>query len=470
MLLVIKLIALLTVSPDSLSITAATDSLAERAKAAYVLQRITVRGNHITKERIILRELTFQPGDTLLLEEIQAAIPLDEKKLVNTRLFNSVKIEFQASRNELELLVHVHERWYIFPTPIFELSDRNLNEWWETYHHDLSRVNYGVKVINANMRGRGEKLGLWLQFGFQREIDIKYRFPSFDKKQLQGLSLEYSFAESKNLAYRTNNHQLIYHGSSNVLKTTKSYAASYAYRKSFYNQHQASVHYSSSDVSDSIVRFNPEYFGAGRTRQQYLSIGYSFSSDHRDYVGYPLQGYWLTCGISQYGVGRESDFRKSELNFSFATYWPLRHNFYLSNYTTGYVSTQKKIPYSNYETIGYQNEIIRGFEVYVIEGPASLVNKMTLKKQVLSRIYHLNMPVEQFNYFPIAIYLKSFFDVGIVRNYPGYRVNTMLTNKPLWSVGGGVDIVGFYDIVLRLEYSCLSTGRQGFGVNLSKEF
>ena len=48
----------------------------------------------------------------------------------------------------VDVMVDVKERWYIFPLPIFELADRNFNEWWKT--RDFSRTNYGLSVVQNN--------------------------------------------------------------------------------------------------------------------------------------------------------------------------------------------------------------------------------------------------------------------------------------------------------------------------------
>ena len=66
------------------------------------------------------------------------------------------------------------------------------------------------------------------------------------------------------------------------------------------------------------------------------------------------------------------------------------------------------------------------------------------------------MPVRQFRHVPVSIYLKTYADLGYVKNYPYYEernLNTRLSNKMLFGTGLGLDVVGFYDIVLRFEYS-----------------
>ncbi|HEY0740827.1 MAG TPA: outer membrane protein assembly factor, partial [Chryseosolibacter sp.] len=74
---------------------------------------------------------------------------------------------------------------------------------------------------------------------------------------------------------------------------------------------------------------------------------------------------------------------------------------------------------------------------------------------------------------PLSIYFKTYFDAGVVKNYPDYenlQINTTLSDKLIAGGGFGFDIVGSYDIVLRLEYSFNIEREHGFFFHLKKEF
>ncbi len=135
------------------------------------INRIFIIGNRITKESIILRELSFKTGDIVYSEDLPGILEVDKKKLINTRLFNQVDIRtLELQPDKIDLLIDINERWYTFPTVIFELADRNFNEWWENYNRDFNRVNYGVRLYQYNMRGRNETLRFTAQLGFQRKL------------------------------------------------------------------------------------------------------------------------------------------------------------------------------------------------------------------------------------------------------------------------------------------------------------
>ncbi|MEJ7644346.1 MAG: POTRA domain-containing protein [Chryseolinea sp.] len=436
------------------------------------INRILVIGNKVTKEQIVLRELTVKPGDIVYSTELPIIVDLDKKKLINTRLFNTVEIRLLDFGDDVvDLLIDLNERWYTFPAPIFELADRNFNEWWETYDHDFSRVNYGLRLYQYNMRGRNETLRLTAQFGFQRRFEISYRFPYIDKKQKQGLIIDFDFGESKNLAYRTFDHKLDYLRSDDILRVNRGGGLTYTYRKSFYVFHALKIEYRSSSVNDTIETINPRYFGEGKTSQQFGILSYQFTNDHRDYVGYPLVGHFLNASIFRFGLMGNDDVKKVDINLNFAAFINLNKNFFLSVNTIGLWSSQKDIPYANFTGLGYRKQLVRGYEVFVIEGPFYALNKTTLKYRLFSRTYNFNaMPIRQFRYIPLSIFLKTYGDIGYVKSYPAYDISNRLSDKAITGIGAGIDIVASYDAVFRFEYSLNGEGERGFFFHIKKEF
>src|SRR5690242_6391522 len=85
------------------------------------VNRVIVLGNKITRNRIILRELSLKPGDTISLSRIDNQLLRDRAKIYNLRLFNTVIVrwlEYDPANNLIDLIVEVTERWYTFPSPI----------------------------------------------------------------------------------------------------------------------------------------------------------------------------------------------------------------------------------------------------------------------------------------------------------------------------------------------------------------
>jgi outer membrane protein assembly factor BamA len=439
------------------------------------LNRVLIIGNKVTRDPIILRELSLHTGDTVTAKRLQSVLTRDRNKIYNLRLFNSVTIRLlQLSGTSIDLLIEVNERWYTFPVPIFEFSDRNFNEWWQNYNHDFKRVNYGLRLYQYNFRGRNETLRLTAQFGFVKKFDLTYRIPYIDRNQKQGLTFSFDYAEPKNLAYYTEDHKLLFIEGRVTLKKTIGAGVSYSYRKSFYTTHGFNVEFRNTDVADTVIEKNPNYYLNGSKHQRFASLSYSFNTDHRDVQAYPLHGYQLTGFIEKNGLGLGGNVNQVLANFTLALHREIGKNLFLANYTSVLLSSPATQPYNLYTALGYRKQFIRGYEIYVIEGPKYFLNKTTLKKRIFSRVFHIDaMPMRQFRYFPLSIYLKGYLDLGYVENYPRYEeitINNRLSNRFLGGTGAGIDVVSFYDTVFRFEYTFTRENTNGFFFHIKKEF
>ncbi|MBN8578563.1 MAG: hypothetical protein J0L66_16590 [Cytophagales bacterium] len=438
------------------------------------VNRILIVGNKVTHDKIILRELSVKPADTISTNRLAEVVLKDQQKIYNLRLFNKVEVRWYSVTNQqIDLLIEVSERWYTFPVPIFELSDRNFNEWWQNYNHDWRRVNYGLRLYKYNFRGRNETLRFTGQFGFTRRFELTYRIPYIDHQQKHGLTFDFGYIAPRNLAFFTNDHKLVFRRDSEPLRTTYLTGITYTYRKSFYKTHSFQYHYQNSTINDSIAFYNPNYFGASRTHQVYHQLRYTFNADHRDVFAYPLKGYQFVLSASHSGLGL-SKVNLWEVSSSYARYLKLNHGFYLSNFTALFISSPANQPYSLYSALGYRRQLVKGYEIYVIEGPVYALSKTTLRKKIFSRTWQMdNLAIEQFRYFPFAMYWKGYLDVGYAENYPYYEqlhLNTRLPNRLLAGVGTGMDLVMAYDAVIRLEYTFTRERTHGFFLHLKKEF
>lgn len=446
--------------------------IATDTSEVVTVARVLILGNKITRDFIIERELTLKPGDSVRLQQLALIQEKDKSKLLNTRLFNTVTIKTIDYKNgTIDLLVEVSERWYTFPVPILELADRNFNEWWQNYNHDFKRLNYGLKLYQYNVRGRNETLLLTAKFGFTQIFRVNYRMPYLDKKRKQGLVFDFNYEERNNIAYRTIDNILTYAQADENFKVTKAGGITYTYRNSFYHHHGFTIEAIENQISDSLVQLNPEYYGNSAVKKQNTtSLSYQYVYENRDFVTYPLKGSYFSGTIRHQGIRKSDDLIKTDMTAGYAKYMALGKKYFFSNYTNVYVSFQTHIPYGNYSALGYNRQFVRGYEVYLIEGPQFVFNKTTLKKQLFSRTFDVGGSIEQFREIPLAIYIKTYADFGYVWNYPGYEAGERLTDKLLNGVGGGLDFVTSHDATLRLEYSFNGEGENGFFFHLKKEF
>ena len=149
---------------------------------------ILINGNIITKSEIIQRELSFNKGGSYNLDVLDAKIKESTDNLQNLELFNFINIE----RNQNNILITVIERWYFWPYPIFEISERNFNTWWNEFkgnnYSDFSRLNYGIFFNWENFRGRNELLQFKIRRGFKEHYLFSYQIPYFNKNKTIGIN------------------------------------------------------------------------------------------------------------------------------------------------------------------------------------------------------------------------------------------------------------------------------------------
>ena len=72
---------------------------------------------------------------------------------------------------------------------------------------------------------------------------------------------------------------------------------------------------------------------------------------------------------------------------------------------------------------------------------------------------------------PFRIYARLFGDAGYAYNKSNtIMFSNSLTNRVLGTYGLGVDVVTFYDFVLRLDYSFNQLGQNGLFLHIKNDF
>ncbi|WP_277480258.1 BamA/TamA family outer membrane protein [Catalinimonas alkaloidigena] len=437
------------------------------------IDKIFIIGNRRTKERIILRELNINEGEAFLYDELREIIKQDRRKLMNTQLFLDVKLSLiQLDENIADIIIRVTERWYTVPTPYFKLADRNFNVWISNQNRDWKRVEYGLKFFKYNFRGLNEQIYFAFQLGFTKQLALRYRIPYIDEAQKNGLEFGFSFSETANINYTTYEHRQIFTDSLNKASQSTIGLVGWRYRPSFYKNHFIEFRYNDVKITDTIRALNPQYFLNDGNRQQYLMLSYSFENDHRDFVGYPLNGYRWRAEISKLGLGIFDELDLFRLSAEAAKYKPLSKKLYYAGIGRAFFSSPKVQPYANLTGFGFNQVWIRGYELDAIEGQAYLMQQNTLRWKLFSREFDISnvMPVDQFNTIPLAIYVKGYFDQGYLWNDISYLENKPFANKYLYGYGLGVDIVSFYDFVFRIEHSWKHDGTSGIFFHFNSAF
>ena len=216
----ILIIFLLIVSNNNLIsnnrvLNSENDSLANKF---LNISEIKIKGNKKTKKEIILRELDFEVGEKISTIELNTKISDAKKNLTNLNLFNFIDFDIKKNKNTVTIEIELVERWYLWPYPIFEISERNFNVWWndfkETNYSDFSRINYGLFLNIENFRGRNELIALKYRRGFKEHYQINYKIPFLKNNQNLGINTDIEFFRRKKTFYKTVENNLIFYENS----------------------------------------------------------------------------------------------------------------------------------------------------------------------------------------------------------------------------------------------------------------
>ncbi|MEO6550580.1 MAG: POTRA domain-containing protein [Ferruginibacter sp.] len=424
---------------------------------------IIIKGNKKTKDYMILREIQFKPGDSLIIGTLNETFQLARQQVYNTTLFHEVKLELEMiNAFEMNVLVTVRERWYLFPVPQFQIVDRSFNEWLVKYKGDLSRVNYGLKFVHYNFSGRRDPLRIFLIDGYTRDLSFSYSQPYSNPSLTQGFGIGGGFAQNREIAYKTSSdNKILFYKTSNFIKKNIYFNLSLRLQKGILSRHVFNVAYSRLTIGDSVVNFfNPNYFGSNTNRKGLLDLSYTYQYANVNNISYPLKGNTRHLTISKRGLGLTGGVNVFSVEGGYNKYWALPANWYSSVQLLGNIKLPFDQPYINQRAIGYGDANLRGLEFYVIDGAAFGIIKTTLKKKLFS--FSIPMPFKSklLPTLPFSIFAKTYVDAGYAFNKRKY--DAYLNNRLLYTTGFGIDILTLYDLNLKIEYSFNQLGNRTF--------
>jgi outer membrane protein assembly factor BamA len=427
---------------------------------AYTVGSITVSGNKKTREEVILRELPFQPGDQLTPASLAHKFDNARSLLLNTSLFQEVIVAAASFHGTIvNVEIRVKERWYLFPTPYLKPVDRNLNQWLFEQKGDLDRVNYGGKLVYNNITGQNDKLRVALIYGYTHQVSVNYDRPYFDRQMKWGIKGGFAYGKNREVNYNTiDDKQVFMKDQNNYVYSFANGNIEFTYRPAIKTRHRFGISYSEESVNDSVVALNPEYFKSGRKTARFPEIYYRMSYVNLDYIPYPTRGYAAEILLGKKGMNHVMNvwqlFVKGSGN------WHLTPKLFLQVNAFGGLKLPFKQPWFNQRFLGYGDAFMQGYEYYVVDGVAGGYLKTTISHKLFSfDIRTPSRPRTRIDHIPFAFYGKIYGNTGYVYNpQPG---ENNLSNKMLYSGGAGLDVVTFYDITFRLEWTFNQLGQNG---------
>lgn len=436
------------------------DSLNTLASSYYIIGEVIVSGNVKTREDIIVRELPFFAGEHYTPEELVKKMEAGRRQLMNTALFHYAVVSASGYKgNEVNVLVEVKERWYLFPVPYFKPVDRNLNQWLVEEKGSFDRVNYGAKLTWNNTTGRNDKFKLWLISGYTRQVSFSYDRLYIDKNLKWGANMSFNWGKNREINYNTiGDKQVFLKDPDNYVRHFMNVHFSLSYRPAINTRHSFGIGFSSEEVHDTIVGLNPSYFKPGRNRIGYPSIYYTMSWFNLDYIPYPTKGYAAQLSVSKNGFNNTINLW--QLHVKGLANWHLAPKTYLHLSAYGGLKLPFEQPYFNSRFLGYGDMYLQGYEYNVIDGVAGGFLKTTLSRELLH--FRVRVPKGKWKEpvsVPFRVFGKIYGNTGYVYN-PSQGENE-LSNKMLYTGGLGIDILTLYDVTIKLEWSFNQLGQNG---------
>jgi outer membrane protein assembly factor BamA len=416
-------------------------SVVSSAMQPVTIDRIVIRGNRVTKDYVILREMSLKPGDTLTLK----AAEYDKNRIYSLGLFNRVELSYHVTDHGATLYVDVSERWYIFPYIVLGFKDR-----------DWGKLYYGLGILHDNFRGRNEKISASFAFGYDPFLSLQYRNPL--------LSLESNLFLSSRLFYtRERNKSLVSEESGpNFDEDRYGVEGTLGKRLDIFRSASVTLGYQVLTVSQ-----NED----GRTlspsgRDAFITLGLGYAYDTRDLFEYPSKGTYVGVSLVKYGFG-ESDVNYYRVSMDSREFIPTLDGVILAGRLAFSVAGGGTVPNYDHVYFGYDNRI-RGHFKEVYEGEDIAGGSLELRVPILPiRLFRIDaIPIPEFGLWRFGVYAALFGDAGKV----WYRRNSFNLHNLLKGYGVGLNFLLPYSAVFRVEYALNEVRRGEFIFDLSSSF
>jgi outer membrane protein assembly factor BamA len=459
-----------------------TTLMATTVVPLLAVKQIVIHGNKKTKPYVIEREIQFVKDDSLPAAALAQELEKARQQIYNTTLFTEVRVTANMlSAHDVVIIVDVKERWYIFPVPQFKPADRNLNEWLKTYKGDLNRISYGIKFVHYNLSGRRDQLRIYLTNGFTRNISFSYTSPGSNPSLTEGFSIGGGYSQNRQLAYTTSYDNVLQFFSlqpkdsgqkapGGFVRKNWFANAGYIIRRGLFKRHTIAINFNRFVIDDSVAtqRYNPNYFGNGKTAANIIDFNYTLSYNNVNNTAYPLTGKRYTITLQKRGLGLSGGINLFTAEAHYNRLWHLGGRWYGDVLLGGKIKLPFDQPYYNQQALGYGDNYLRGLEVKVIDAAAYTLARNTLRYRAFS--FHLPLPFKSKSHarIPFTIFAKTYADVGYAYNKKKY--DTYLNNRLLYSGGVGIDVQTLYDVTLRFEYSLNQLGKKGLFLHTQVSF
>jgi hypothetical protein len=320
--------------------------------------------------------------------------------------------------------------------------------------------------MHINLTGNSDKLKLTYHTGFTNKYEIDYTFPYIQKNKSLGAYLNLLYVTHKEIAFETFGNKLHFTRSESApLLTRFRTSLGFKQRKNNALFHTLYFEYHHKTTADTISRvLNQNYFLFNKNVINHLSLNYRMLYTQVDKNIYPTKGFRFMVDIRKEGLGLFNDL--NHLLMSGA--W--EHHIRLVDwYSLGYKLKARKsfnfgdpVPYAYLNGLGYFDDILTGYQLYVIDGNDFAYLKSFQKFRLAELEFNVDkfMPLQQFEYLPIKLYLGIQADIGYAAERRFDKLNPF-NNRLIYGAGIALDVVVYENYYLSCTFSINHTGETG---------
>ncbi|MEE9431571.1 MAG: POTRA domain-containing protein [Melioribacteraceae bacterium] len=357
------------------------------------IDSISIIGNDVTEEFVILREMNISEGDFVTKKKIE----FNQERIFSLGLFNKVKLNLIDRSSYVELNIEIAESWYFYPLPFLKLRDNT-----------IARATYGIILLYKNFRGRNETIKAIITAG----LDPTFAFSYFNPV----LSTGNNFLLGFDLAYVTRrNRNIIAENTFGDVFDYKSIFGSIeiGYRLNLFNTISVSTAYEYYELPDELKNLSASNTNIDRT----LSGGIAYSFDSRNLKQFSDDGNYSVAQFTHKGFGI-NDISYNLLKLDLRQYKTIINDLSIKwrglyRHTFG-----KRVPFYELSLLG-DKENIRGHKFQKREGNNFMLTSLELNYPILKEWnLSLDLPLlpTSLTSARIGLYANIFVDGGTTYN------------------------------------------------------
>ncbi|MFM1898183.1 MAG: hypothetical protein RL577_423 [Bacteroidota bacterium] len=411
------------------------------------MREVRISGNHQTHPQVFYRELGYHPGVELPCND--SLIQRWEGRLQSTHLFTSVSILTHRDT----LVIDVQERVYNWALPLGGYGDGSLLNWAQS-GYDSRRLYAGAELHINNIAGMNRDLRLTAVGGFNRAFGLSFRRPYTWTERDYQWSLQAEHLQSSNLWYMNQNNRVRFYPDPYwQRKVSSQLGGEFRYRFTYHKEVRFQAQSQWMHVDSNVLRDNPNYT-LGGVNQFQQSLRLIWVRDYRNQLHYPTKGSEWKINLGMHGQWSAGKQRfVPELESKYRGFWPLSEHSGLA--AMGFLRYRLgDLTFALQNQAYFQGEYVRGYENYAFDGQGLALAKLAYRQQILfpSVVTWPFQIMGNYQRMPLQVWANVFADAGQILD-PILNFGNSLASKTMHSVGLGVDLLLYYDALLRVDFS-----------------